>query len=208
MMNLSRRSWMAVGCAALATAMLAGCTRPSPVKEAFVLEPAAPPAVAKAQPASLRIGAFTVAAPFRGRSFVVRQSDLRFETDFYHEFLVAPNANIAESTARALSAAKVFATVAPAGVVTEADWVLEAFVDGLYGDAREAGKPYAVMSITYFLRRNEGDLGVPLWSRKYERRVPFTEGSASAYASALNAAFGEILAELAKDLAALDLRKG
>jgi cholesterol transport system auxiliary component len=207
MMMSSRRDWMLTAGTALLVALLAGCTRPSPVKEAFLLEPASPAPVAKTQPGSLRIGTFTVAAPFRGRSFVVRQSDLKFDTDYYHEFLVAPNANISEATARALASAKVFATVTPAGVVVDADWALEAFVDALYGDAREAGKPYAVMSVTYYLRRNEGDFGVPLWSRKYERRLPFTEGSAAAYVSALNTAFSEILAELAKDLSAATLPK-
>ena len=48
---------------------------------------------------------------------------------------------------------------------------------------------------------------MPFWSHRYERRLPFTEGSASGYATALNTAFGEILAELAKDLAAADLPK-
>jgi cholesterol transport system auxiliary component len=210
-MNIAtRRDWLKTAGIAGAfglLALIAGCTRPSPVKEAFVLEPPNPPVVAKTQPGALRIGAFTVAAPFRGRSFVVRQSDLQFETDYYHEFLVAPNANISEATARALAAAKVFATVTPAGIVSDSDWVLEAFVDGLYGDARQAGKPIAVMSVTFYLRRNDGDFGVPMWSRKYERRLPFAEGSASGYASALNTAFGEILAELTRDLSALSLPK-
>jgi len=206
-MNVTRRTWMAIAGAAAVAALLAGCTRPSPVKQAFVLEPPAPPAVAKPQPSSLRIGTFTVAAPFRGRSFVVRQSELQFETDYYHEFLVAPAANVSEATARALAAAKAFTTVTPAGVVSDADWALEAFVDALYGDARQAGTPYAVIGITYYLRSNESDFGVPVWSRRYERRMPFTTGDASSYAAALNAGFGEILAELAKDLSATSLPK-
>lgn len=204
-MNVTRRTLMAIAGAVALAALLPGCTRPSPVKQAFVLEPPTPPAAAKPQAASLRIGTFTVAAPFRGRSFVVRQSELKFETDYYHEFLVAPAANISEATARALGAAKVFASVSPAGIVSDADWALEGFVDALYGDAREAGKPYAVIAITYYLRNNETDFGVPVWSRRYERRVPFTEGDAGAYAAALNTGFGEILAELARDLAAASL---
>ncbi|MFO1325345.1 MAG: ABC-type transport auxiliary lipoprotein family protein [Burkholderiales bacterium] len=180
-------------------------TRPSPVKEMFVLEPANPPPAAKTQPGLLRIGTVTVGAPYRGRAFVFRESDLKYETDYYHEFLVAPGANIGEATARALAAAKVFASVAPSGVVSDPDWVLEAFVDALYGDARDVSKPVAVLTITYYLRRGEGDGGVPVWSRRYERRQPFTSGSASAYANALNAAFGDILSELVRDLSALSL---
>lgn len=206
-MNVTRRTWMAIAGAVAVATLAAGCTRPSPVKEAFVLEPPAPPAVAKPQAASLRIGTITVAAPFRGRSFVVRQGDLKFETDYYHEFLVAPAANLGEATARALVAAKVFSTVTPAGVASDADWALDAFVDALYGDARETGKPVAVIGITYYLRSNETDFGVPVWSRRYERRMSFAAGDAGAYAAALNAGLGEILAELAKDLAAVSLPK-
>ncbi len=209
-MIATRRAWIGrtLGLAAAASlALVAGCsvTRSPLVKETFVLEPAAPPAAAKSQPGLLRVGTVTVSAPFRGRSFVFRESDLKFETDFYREFLVAPAANIGEATARALGAAKTFTAVAPAGVAADPAWVLDGFVDALYGDARDTAKPAAVLSITYFLRR--GDAGVPVWSRRYERRQPFTAGSSSAYVSALNTALGDILAELARDLSALDLSK-
>ena len=211
-MIASRRAWIhrvLLAAAATSLALAAGCsfTRPAPVKESFVLEPPAPPAVAKPQPGMLRVGTITVGAPFRGRSFVFRESELKFETDYYHEFLVAPSANVGEATARALAAANTFASVVPAGVIADPDWVLEGFVDALYGDARDVSKPFAVLTITYYLRRGTGDAGVPLWSRKYERRLAFTAGSASAYAAALNTAFGEILADLSRDLAALTLPK-
>ena len=197
-----------IGAAALVSlAMAAGCTQPAPVKGTYVLEPPTPPLVAKPQPGALRIGTATVGAPFRGRGFVFRESDLKYETDYYHEFLVLPAANIGESTARALAAAKVFASVAPAGVSPDSDWVLDLFVDALYGDARTPDKPAAVLNITYFLRRANLDAGVPIWSRTYERRVPFTAGSTGAYTSALNAAFGDILAELSRDLAVAQLGK-
>jgi len=212
-MNATRRDWIrraiAVAAAGAVLVTVGGCsfTRAAPVKEMFVLEPVNPPTVAKSQPGLLRVGTVTVGAPFRGRSFVFRESDLRYETDYYHEFLVAPAANIGDATARALAAARVFQSVAPTGVTADPDWVLEAFVDALYGDARDLTKPVAVLSITYFLRPASGDAGVPVWSRKYERRAPFTAGSASAYVTALNGALSDVLAELSRDLAALSLPK-
>ena len=210
-MIATRRAWtrraLLAAAATTLMALTAGCTRPAPVKETFVLEPPAPPAVAKPQPGMLRVGTITVGAPFRGRSFVFRESELKFETDYYHEFLVAPAANIGEATARALAAANTFASVVPSGVIADPDWVLEGFVDALYGDARDVAKPQAVLTITFFLRRGSGDAGVPLWSRKYERRLAFAAGSAGGYVSALNTALGEILAELSRDLSALALPK-
>jgi len=198
-MIATRRHWI------LAVAVLglaAGCSRPPPVKGTFVLEPAMPPAAAKTHPGILRIGSFTVSAPYRGRQLVFRESELKFETDYYNEFLVAPGANIGEATARALAAAKVFASVVPTSVTLDPDFILDGFVGALYGDGRNMDKPDAVISITYFLRRQAGDLGVPMWTRTYERRIPFTTGSANAYVTALNTGLSEILAELAKDLSA------
>jgi len=198
-MIATRRHWI------LAVAVLglaAGCSRPPPVKGTFVLEPAMPPAAAKTHPGILRIGSVTVSAPYRGRQLVFRESELKFETDYYNEFLVAPGANIGEATARALAAAKVFASVVPTSVTLDPDFILDGFVGALYGDGRNMDKPDAVISITYFLRRQAGDLGVPMWTRTYERRIPFATGSANAYVTALNTGLSEILAELAKDLSA------
>ncbi len=206
-MNASRRLWIHAALAAAAAAALGGCSRPAPIKGTFVLEPALPPPVAKTQPGLLKIGSITVAAPFRGRQFVFRKSELEFETDYYNEFLVQPAANIADATARALAASRVFASVSPSSVALDPDWILDGFVDALYGDGRSMDKPVAVLAVTYFLRRTAGDAGVPVWSKTYTRRLPFTPGSAAAYIVAQNAALGEVLAELATDLSALTLPK-
>jgi uncharacterized lipoprotein YmbA len=199
MMNATRRSWT---CAALAVLVLGlgACSRPAPVKGMFVLDPALPPPVAKTQPGSLRVGSVTVGAAFRGRQFVFRESELKYETDYYNEFLVTPAANIGEATARALGAARVFTTVVPTGTPLEPDWVLDVFVGSLYGDGRAMEKPSAVLSMTFFLRKGEG--AVPVWSKTYDKRVPFTTGSAASYIAAQNTALSAILAEVAADLSA------
>ncbi len=205
-MTVTRRQFVRLGIAATTLATIAGCSRPTPIKGTYVLEPVMPPAAERTQPGVLRVGNVTVAAPYRGRTFVYRETDLKYETDYYHEFLVAPGANIAEATARALAAAKTFSTVVPGHVAVEADWVLDGFVDALYGDGRIAGKPTAVLRITWFLRPHSD--AVPVWTRSYERVVPFASGSAAAYIEAQNKALSEILAELARDLAAASLPRG
>ena len=204
MMTASRRSWMFAALAVFVAGLVA-CSRPAPVKGTFVLEPPLPPAVAKPQPDSLRVGSVAVGAAFRGRQFVFREADLKYETDYYNEFLVAPAANIGEAVARALTAAKVFSAVVPSGTTADSSLTLDVFVGSLYGDGRTMDKPAAVLSITFFLRRGEGS--VPVWSKIYDRRVPFTTGSAASYVAAQNTALGEILAELARDLSALSIPK-
>lgn len=188
---------LVVGCSAI--------TRPAPVRQTFLLEPPAPPAVAQSRPGALRVGTVNIAAPFRGKAFVYRMSDLRFETDFYVEFLVPPAAMLTEQTARALERAKPFARVAGPGATAEAQWVLDGFATALYADLREAGKPAAELDVTYYLTAASGSQQTPVWTREYRQRVPMRDSSAAAYAEALNKAFGEVVAELARDLAGAQL---
>lgn len=197
--------------AALAiAAFVTGCsavTRPAPVRQTFLLEPKLPPAAAQSQPAALRVGVVNVAAPYRGKAFVYRLGDLRFETDFYVEFLVPPAAMLTEQTARALTSARPFARIAGPGAAADAEWVLDGFADALYADTRDAGKPVAELSITYYLTAAGGSEQTPVWTHEYRRHAPMRDGSPVAYADALNTAFGEIVAELAHDLARTQLPK-
>jgi ABC-type uncharacterized transport system auxiliary subunit len=205
--NTTRRAAIALALGALA--FVAGCsfTRSSPVKETYLLDPAVPPAVAKPQPGSLRIAAVSVAAPFRARNFVVRDSELQYESDFYHEFIVPPALMFTDATARALAGAKVFATVSRPGVTASADWVLDGFVSALYADMRDAKQPAAVIEVTYYLSRDDGGTSSPVWSQAYRKQVAVTASATSAYVDALNAALSQILADLARDLAAAPLPK-
>ena len=194
----------------LIVTLLAACsalTRESPVRQTFLLETPALTPVARSQPGAFRVGNVNVAAPFRGKPFVYRMSDLRFETDFYVEFLVPPASMLTEQTARALDRAKPFTRIAGPGATADAEWVLDGFVSALYADAREAGKPAAELAITYYLTPAGGAEQTPIWNHEYRQHVPMRDGSATAYAEALNKAFADIAAELARDLAALQLPK-
>ena len=190
-----------------AAALVGGCalSRPAPVKQVFLLEAAVPPPAAKPQPGTLRVGTIGVAAPYRGKALVFRQSELGYDADFYTEFLVAPSPMIGEATARALDGARVFARVIPPGAPPDGDWVLDGFVGALYGDRRDPAKPAAELAITWYLSRADAATSTPFWSKDYRRRVPVAGTTTDAHATALSAALGEIVAELARDLAAVPL---
>jgi uncharacterized lipoprotein YmbA len=203
MMFKAMKLAIAVVGAALLVGACAG-SREAPIKGTYLLEPALPTA-ARTQPGSLRIAPITVAVPYRGRSFVYRESDLKFVSDYYEEFLVGPGPMITEATMRALAAAKVFASVGASGQLGDGTYTLDGFVTSLYGDSRIAGKPSAVLEITFYLTR--GYEGSPFWTREYARRIAVSGSSPAAYAAAQNTALTEILAELARDLAAIDLTR-
>jgi cholesterol transport system auxiliary component len=191
-------------------ALVAGCsaiTREAPVRQTFLLEPKLPPALTQSQPGALRVGVVNVAAPYRGKTFVYRMSELRFETDFYVEFLVPPAAMLTEQTTRALVSARPFTRIAGPGAAADAEWVLDGFASALYADTRNEGKSTAELSITYYLTPAGGAEQTPVWTHEYTRHAAMRDGSAAAYADALNAAFGEIVAELAQDLSNVSLPK-
>ena len=72
---------VAVVAAIVVAAALAACTltRPVTAKRTFLLEPAPPPMASVQKLVSVRVGLVNVAAPFRGKAFVYRQSEIKFD---------------------------------------------------------------------------------------------------------------------------------
>ncbi len=196
--------------AVIAIAGLVGAcslSRPSPVKQTFLLEPAPPPAVSIQKPVSVRIGVIGVASPYRGKAFVYRQDELRFDADYYSEFFVAPSAMLTEATARSLASSGVFRRVIAPGTADAGDYVLDGFASELYGDVRDAAKPTAAIAITFYLSPANAVTPNVIWSREYRQRAPAADATPDALARAWNVALSAILADLARDLAAVELPK-
>ena len=194
----------------VAVVTLAACSlsRPAPVKRTFLLEPTLPAAAGTPKPAAVRIGVVNVAAPFRGKTFVFRESDLRYEADYYDEFFIAPAIMFSDATAKALAASNVFRRVVPFGAASdEGDFVLDGFVSELYGDTRDPAAPTAVLTVTYYLTPTNVIGSGVAWTREYRQRVKVAGSGTEAVARGLNAALSAILAELARDLAAAELPK-
>ena len=188
---------------------LAGCglaTRPATVKQTYLLDPRPPAkATAPTHQASLKVGTIAVGTSFRGRSFVYREDDLRYESDFYNEFFVSPSAMFTADAANALAAAGIFREVLPASANALGDFVLEGLVSELYGDYRDASKPVAVISAKFFLIDNRGLSGVLFWQTEVQQRVAMTSRSPDALAAAYAKAWTAMLADLTRDLAAAKL---
>jgi cholesterol transport system auxiliary component len=183
--------------------MAAGCSlkQAAPIKTTFLIEAQRPtPARATPTPMTLRVRSIQVAEPFEGRDFIYRKSELNFESDFYHGFLVPPRALVTSQTRRWLETSGVFRAVLDPASNADATHSLEGTVTALYGDLRDPAAPKAVLAIQFALLHESGTAPQIVFQRGYRQEVPLNGRGSEALAKGWSQALAQILAALEGDL--------
>jgi uncharacterized lipoprotein YmbA len=150
-------------------------------------------------PLWLKMGSFSVTAPFDSKSLVYRLSDQRYEKDFYNAYITTPSNMFANATRQWLDQSAIFRITVAQGTNFFPFYTLQATIDELYGDYR--GKPEAVVSVQFFLTVTNPNIPAPLiTAKRYTQRVALANNLPQTLVLGQQQALAEILQQLEADL--------
>jgi len=150
--------------------------------------------------ATLRVRRFNVDEAYTTRQLVYRIEEFRYESDYYHQFLVMPGLMITEKTRDWLADSGLFGRVSSVGSRLESTYMLEGNVIKLYGDFTDKSAPVAVMEIRFFLLAGADANETVALSQTYKAASPVSDRTAEAVVESLSKSLAEILAHLEADL--------
>jgi hypothetical protein len=126
---------------------------------------------------------------------------MKYETDFYNEFLVSPQSMITEKTRNWLAASKLSQRVLDPGSQIIPTHVIEGNITALYGDFRNTTSPRANLEIRIFLLGTKaGEEPVSVFGETYKSSIALETSDAESLVNALDKCLREILANLEEDL--------
>jgi uncharacterized lipoprotein YmbA len=150
-------------------------------------------------PLWLKMGSFSVTAPFDSKSLVYRLGDQRYEKDFYSAYITTPSNMFANATRQWLDQSGIFRITVAQGTSFFPFYTLQATIDELYGDYR--GKPEAVVSVQFFLTVTNPNIPAPLiTAKRYTQRVALANNLPQTLVLGQQQALAEILQQLEADL--------
>jgi uncharacterized lipoprotein YmbA len=150
-------------------------------------------------PLWLKMGSFSVAAPFDTKSLVYRLGDQRYEKDFYNAYISSPSNMLSNATRQWLDQSGIFRITVAQGASFFPFYTLQATIDELYGDYRN--KPEAVVSVQFFLTVTNPNIPTPLiTAKRYTQRVALENNLPQTLVLGQQQALAAILQQLEADL--------
>ncbi len=192
-MNAMRRCMLLWPLVALAACAL---ERPAVRVRSYLLTPPDPAAAHDAAARALYVAPFDVAPQFEGKPLVYRFDEVRYEADFYNEFLVAPRMMFKERSEAWLQRAG----YAVAAHATPHAAILRGSVSALYGDFRDPQRPRAILALRFVLMPPGKDDVAAMIERSYDYAIPLTDRRAATLVEGLSIAFGRALMAFDDDL--------
>jgi cholesterol transport system auxiliary component len=132
----------------VAAAVVTGCeTGPSWKRQSFAFSLPAGPPTTNASARVVALSRVSISPTFQSRSFTYRTGDNSYEQDPYAGFLIPPERAVAESIRASMRTSGVFGRVVEPGSGIMPTVIVEASINELYGDFRQASRPVGTMGI-------------------------------------------------------------
>ena len=193
----------------IAAAALAACgfSRPPVERTTYLLTATRDaPAASAAKPVAVKVRPMRAVPLYERKEFVYRVDGERVVSDFYNEFAETPESMLTSAVTAWLKNAGLFASVVEPGVPVDAPYALDGSIVALYGDQRDPGKPASEVAIQFYLVKQRASGPELVYDRVLRSRVDVAAGDARALAAGYNRALAQILAQLERELAALELK--
>ncbi|MDX9701949.1 MAG: ABC-type transport auxiliary lipoprotein family protein [Candidatus Auribacterota bacterium] len=189
-------------CFFLTVFLIAGCvSRQQYNRQTFVLD-----VKRDTQPAGrtfgiLEIPVFSVLSIYAGQGLVTRTSPVGYQTDFYNEFLVAPNQMITDIVRVWFNESGMFSAVITPDRNIRPDYILYGTITQLYGDFSEPAYPKAVVEIQVNCMALHSRQQSVVFSGTYSMDNQIQKTSAQGLVDAYSMCISKILIRLEDDIA-------
>ena len=147
----------------------------------------------------LMIKRFNVSSRFEGKNLVYRTGEYRYESDYYHRFLISPATMFTEQVLMWLSASEKIKNVTKLGSNLPSDYILQGEIIELYGDFRRENNPKAVLTVQLALIKQRKKREA-VFQKIYSQKINLSQKSVNELISAYNQGFKNILEEFEEDL--------
>jgi uncharacterized lipoprotein YmbA len=182
---------------------LAGCgTNPAWKRQTFAFSAPAAPIVYTSRTNLVALARVTISPLFKSQSFTYRTAEDTYEQDAYAGFVAPPDRELEEAIRAWLRKA------GSLGIVVEPDsgltpsLVVEASIDELDGDFRNAAKPDGAMAIHFTIyKENEDGPGAVLTDRICACQTPLADRSPAALMAAWDADLRQIMEQINSEYA-------
>ena len=187
----------------LSAIVIAGCGAKSYEKQQYLLNTRRPSSrMASDGQNIIEMRRFTIDPAFSSKGLTYRKGEFEYESDFYNEFLVAPDVMITDKVRNWLAASGLSKRVLDPGSYIDPTHVLEGSIVALYGDFRAKSSPMAVLELRVFLlEMKTAAEPTILFGKTYESSVGIEAEGPRGLVSALDRCLSDILTDLEKDLA-------
>ena len=194
----------AAACSLLLVLAFSGCAlfrKDGQRMQYLIGEPGSSTAASSGAP-GLHVRPIHASLPFTGQDFVYRTGDNTFESDYYNGFFVPPGDMFTEATRNVLYSG----TFVPASQferTNKPQYILEGWIDAIYGDFRNPERPIAVLEMRFTLFKS--DRPEMRMMKRYSQEIPLQSKNPEALVDAWNVAWNKISTQLRADLRAKTL---